>query len=334
MLVRLLQSDSHLIPTVLSTLYRLEQTMPTGELLDEVLRIAQNRTVYRQQRVQALAIAARSDLELDSAAIRYACAHIVGDEFPETRALAAEVLLNSNLDAAAFSILIETLPKIGPMELGQLLATFRQSQDDEIGLAVVDALGQCPAAEALTRESLTESLGGFSGAVSTRLQELLTRLDAARVDKIAQIDAIASLLDKADVRRGQAVFNSAKASCRACHEMGYLGGNVGPDLTRIGRIRSERDLLEAILYPSLSFVRSYEPVQIVTTSGKVYSGLVQDESGESVTLAIDAQKKVQIRHAQVELRQPGKVSVMPAGLEKQLTAQELADVVKFLHAAR
>jgi hypothetical protein len=40
--------------------------------------------------------------------------------------------------------------------------------------------------------------------------------------------------------------------------MGYLGGKVGPDLTSVGQIRTERDLLEAVVYPSASFVRSYE----------------------------------------------------------------------------
>ena len=45
----------------------------------------------------------------------------------------------------------------------------------------------------------------------------------------------------------------------------YLGGHVGPDLTNIGQARTERDLLESIVYPSASFVRSYEPIIVVTT---------------------------------------------------------------------
>ena len=53
------------------------------------------------------------------------------------------------------------------------------------------------------------------------------------------------------------MFNSAKTNCIACHKVGYVGGTAGPDLTRIGGVRSERDLLEAVLYPSASFVRSW-----------------------------------------------------------------------------
>ena len=36
-------------------------------------------------------------------------------------------------------------------------------------------------------------------------------------------------------------------ACTLCHKIGYRGGQLGPDLTSIGRIRSERDLLEAVL---------------------------------------------------------------------------------------
>ncbi len=100
---------------------------------------------------------------------------------------------------------------------------------------------------------------------------------------------LASLKD-GDVRRGQAVFNGTKASCSACHAIGYLGGNIGPDLTHIGKIRNERDLLESIVFPSASLVRSYEPVQVTTKTGKVYNGLVRKDAPDEVVLATGANR--------------------------------------------
>ena len=47
---------------------------------------------------------------------------------------------------------------------------------------------------------------------------------------------------------------------------------------RIGETRTERDLLESILYPSLSFVRSFEPVLIVTDDGRTTSDLTRASS--------------------------------------------------------
>src|SRR2546422_3761137 len=48
----------------------------------------------------------------------------------------------------------------------------------------------------------------------------------------------------------------------------------------IGQVRTERDLLESIVYPSASFVRSYEPLMVETRSGEVYSGIVRKRSEE------------------------------------------------------
>jgi putative heme-binding domain-containing protein len=100
-----------------------------------------------------------------------------------------------------------------------------------------------------------------------------------------------------DIRRGQAVFNSTKAACAACHAIGYLGGNVGPDLTHIGKIRSERDLLESIVFPSASLVRSYEPVLILTKSGKPHNGLIRKETPDEVVLATGGAAEQGLHHA-------------------------------------
>ena len=89
-------------------------------------------------------------------------------------------------------------------------------------------------------------------------------------------------------------------------------------------------MLESILFPSLSFVRSFEPVTIATDDGRVFNGVIRDETDATLTLQLDAQKSIQIAKSAIEERQPGTVSIMPEGLEKQLTPQELADLVKYL----
>jgi putative heme-binding domain-containing protein len=141
---------------------------------------------------------------------------------------------------------------------------------------------------------------------------------------------VLTTLPAGDIRRGQAVFNSAKTSCRACHTIGYVGGKIGPDLTRIGQIRQQRDLLESILYPSASFVRSYEPLAIRTLDGQVHSGILKVNTPSEIILTLAADKEVRLAADEIEIMQPGKVSVMPAGLDKQLALQELADLVEFL----
>src|SRR6185437_1817898 len=101
---------------------------------------------------------------------------------------------------------------------------------------------------------------------------LLGSLNEDAASQKAHLEELLVAVKEGDVRGGQAIFNSAKAACSTCHAIGYLGGNVGPDLTRIGQVRTERDLLEAIVYPSASFVRSFEPVLVSTKSGDDYNG--------------------------------------------------------------
>ena len=137
-----------------------------------------------------------------------------------------------------------------------------------------------------------------------------------------------------DIRRGQAVFNSPKTACSSCHAIGYLGGRVGPDLTRIGQVRSELDLLEALVYPSLSIVRSYEPVEVITKTGKVHSGILQEEEGGILTIITGPTTRATISKTDLAELRPGKTSIMPAGLDKQISRQELADLLAFLKATK
>src|SRR5262249_30667064 len=137
-----------------------------------------------------------------------------------------------------------------------------------------------------------------------------------------------------DVTRGRAVFNGQKAACFTCHAIGYLGGNVGPDLTHIAKVRTERDLLEAVVFPSASFVRSYEPFVVATKDGKVLKGILKRDAPDEVMLVVAANQEVRIAREGIDDIRPSQVSVMPAGMDTLLTRQELADLLAFLKACK
>ncbi|MEO7297870.1 MAG: c-type cytochrome, partial [Verrucomicrobiota bacterium] len=148
----------------------------------------------------------------------------------------------------------------------------------------------------------------------------------------AHIDELLAALKNGDIRRGQNIFNSAKAACSSCHAIGYSGGKVGPDLTKIGTVRTERDLLEAVVYPSASFVRSFEPMIVATKSDEDYSGVLKKDAPDEIVLVTGPNAEVKIARADIKEMRPGTISVMPAGLDEQLTKPELADLLAFLKA--
>lgn len=251
-----------------------------------------------------------------------------------TRSAAAEAAAKAPLDAAQRRQLCQAVATVGPLELNRLLEAFAGARDEALGVELIAALKQSPALASLRLDLLRQTLAEYGPDVQRGVAELESLVN---VDIQAQRNRIEELLPKmagGDVRRGHTVFNSSKAACSACHRMGYAGGSVGPELSRIGEIRTERDLLESILFPSLSFVRSYEPVVILTADGRAVNGAIRDESDAAYVLVTGPNEEVRVPREDVEEVQPSTVSVMPAGLDKQLSEQELADLVAFLKNAK
>jgi putative heme-binding domain-containing protein len=171
-------------------------------------------------------------------------------------------------------------------------------------------------------------------AIRAKAEELYALINVDLAKERQRIEEVLPLVSHGDVRRGQLVFARAKASCTSCHQFGYAGGHIGPDLTHVGNTRSERDLLEAIMFPSASIVRSFEPMQVVTKAGKVYNGIVHKDAPDEIVLIASATETVRVPREDIEELRPSRVSIMPAGLDKQLTPQELADLVTFLRNAK
>ncbi|MDB5732443.1 MAG: hypothetical protein JWQ03_2338 [Variovorax sp.] len=256
-------------------------------------------------------------------------------EAPATqRLLAAEILAHHKLTAQALMELARRVQSAGPLELPRLLAAFDQTADPAIGLALIEALNRSKSTAALRPDVLKAHLKQFPAELQARAAPLLARLAPDAAKQKAQLEAIAAGLPGGDVGRGQQVFYSAKAACSACHTIGYVGGKVGPDLTRIGAIRQPRDLLESILFPSASFVQSFEPTLIETKEGDTLSGILRRHDSEGLLLITGPDQETRIAADRVKEIRPGLLSIMPAGLDQQLTRAELSDLLTFLGACK
>jgi putative membrane-bound dehydrogenase-like protein len=285
-------------------------------------------------RLEALAAVPDGLPQVDSQSFAFLRARLNTDLPVPTRAAAAGVLSTARLSLSQLDELTDSFKSAGPLEIDRLLSAYENCADEKIGLKLVAALKASPTLSALRVDSVEKRIKKQPASVQTQAEELyrLINVDIARQRQ--QIADLLPLVRHGDVRRGQQVFAQAKVACVSCHQFGYKGGHIGPDLTNIGKIRAERDLLEAILFPSASFVRSFEPIQIVTKSGKAYNGLVKKDAADEVVLVTSATETVRVPRDQIEEMRPGTVSVMPAGLDKQLTPQDLADLVAFLSHAK
>ncbi len=255
------------------------------------------------------------------------------DTAAELRSAAAAVLVRTKLTPAQYDRLAAAVPTAGVMEVQRLVEHFAAAPDAATG-KLLTALATSPVRTSLRGDALTARYAKATPGVKEAVARLVASLNVNAADQKGKLDALQATLAGGDARRGQAVFNSAKAACATCHAIGYLGGKLGPDLTRIGGIRSERDLLEAIVYPSASFVRSYEPVTVDRLDGRSVSGILKKDAPDEVVVSVSATEDVRIPRADIELIVPGRVSVMPSGLDQQLSPRDLADLVAFLKASK
>jgi putative membrane-bound dehydrogenase-like protein len=260
--------------------------------------------------------------------------YIHSDRPADERGLAASALSTAVLTSEQLQALAAELPKCAPLELDRLLAPFAQSTDAAVGQKLLVALREPALRGVLPVDAIRQRLAKYPPAVQAEAERLYAEIDAELATQRSRLEATLAELPAGDIRRGQEVFNSTKTSCRACHTIGYVGGKIGPDLTRIGQIRQPRDLVESILFPSASFVRSYEPLSVRTVDGQVHSGIVKSDTPTEIVLTLAADKEVRIGREEIETALPGKVSIMPAGLDKQISLQELADLVEFLKNCR
>ncbi|AGA31097.1 PVC-type heme-binding CxxCH protein [Singulisphaera acidiphila] len=299
-----------------------------------LLKVASRETTPADLRLEALAAVPGGLPEVDAALLTFLRGELAPDRSVAIRSAAADVLSKATLTTDQLAALTDTVKGAGPLEIDRLLSAFEQSQDEAVGLKLVKALEQSPARTTLRIEMIKPRLAKYGEKVQTEAEGLYAGLNADAASQKARLEGFLATLSGGDVRRGQAVFNSTRASCVSCHAIGYLGGKVGPDLTHIGKIRTERDLLEAILFPSASFVRSFEPLSIATKDGKVYNGLPRKDAPDEIVLATGPDQEARIARDEIEEIRPGSVSVMPAGLDQQLSAKELADLIAFLKACQ
>jgi putative heme-binding domain-containing protein len=151
---------------------------------------------------------------------------------------------------------------------------------------------------------------------------------ARREDVVAAYQK--SLQAKGDPARGKAVF---KANCSNCHFLEGVGQQVGADLSAV-RDRGLESVLLNILDPNREVMPQYLSYVLVTTNGRVLTGMIIAESANSLTIRNpDGGEETVLRLQIEELRSTG-LSYMPEGLEKQVDIQAMADLLAYLNSVK
>ena len=145
-----------------------------------------------------------------------------------------------------------------------------------------------------------------------------------RKDVVQQMQGV--LKQQGDPQRGKQAF--AKV-CSTCHRLDSTGSAVGPDLQPL-RNRGAQYLLTHIVDPNREIDSRYEAYSVVTHDGTVHSGLlIQDTRARLELLQADG-KVMSLAKTDVDSVQATGRSLMPEGLEQELSPQGVADVIAYL----
>ncbi|MCI0378513.1 MAG: HEAT repeat domain-containing protein [Gemmataceae bacterium] len=260
----------------------------------------------------------------------------VHPEKPPLLRLAAASALGrmKSLSEHELEALTHVLASAGPLELPHLLAPFEKAKDKALGEKLLAALARAPGLTSVSPAALEKAVDGFPAQIKERAKPLFAKLQVDHDKQRARLEELDGTLTGGDVELGKNVFFGPKASCFACHTAQGKGAHFGPDLSKISAVRSGRDLLEALVFPSASFARGYEPFLVETKAGQLHTGILARETGDALFLVTGDRQEIRVPRTQLESLAPGRVSIMPQGMDVTLTREELRNLMAYLQSLR
>ncbi|QDU78736.1 HEAT repeat protein [Polystyrenella longa] len=281
-------------------------------------------------RVEATHVLANLLTTTSDPLFKFVLSQLAEDNFPTERLAAARALAALPLSIDQQSLLVDQLTYAGPVARPVLIRSFADADQEELGLKLVKTLEELK--ENLPAEQLDLLFRNYPESVQQLVRQKLVKTEADFAENKAMLAELEPLLSGGDPSHGQTVFFGKKAACSGCHAVHGKGARIGPDLSQIGAIRTERDLLEAIVLPSASFAREFNSYTVITEDGKVHSGIISRETPEAIFLRKADLSEVRIPQEEIDEMQESKISIMPKDLHKAISDEELRDLIAYLEA--
>ncbi|MGD9855018.1 MAG: PQQ-dependent sugar dehydrogenase [Planctomycetaceae bacterium] len=212
-------------------------------------------------------------------------------------------------------------------QLDQLLSSTRGA------LQLSRAVAIAPLSASLKSEAVARAVAHSDNNVRDLFEQFIP--ESQRTKRLGDNVDVAALLEMpGDWAQGRELFlNAAGLQCKTCHAVHQVGGTLGPELGQIGKKYKRHELLESLLDPSKTIDPKFATHVLVTTAGKVLTGILVERTEEQVVLKVFTDGKaeeVRIATDDVDEMLPQKKSLMPDRLLRDLTPQQAADLLAFL----
>lgn len=198
-----------------------------------------------------------------------------------------------------------------------------------------------PEADAVLEQALDRQAGQPDPKIALELMGAAARRKTPEIErKAAKLVALKpqsgptanylACLEGGDADRGRKIYRDNSAVyCIRCHKVNGDGGEVGPELSGIGKKHPREYLLESIVAPNQAIAQGFESVIVGTNSGSVVAGVFKSEDEKTLRLMTAEAKLIEIPKDEIDERKRGE-SAMPEELHKKLSLAEIRDLVEFL----
>ncbi|MGI9458038.1 MAG: c-type cytochrome, partial [Aeoliella sp.] len=302
-----------------ASLLQLDQAPIMHDLWSAAQKTALSETASLAQRAAAIEV-----LETSPWDYRNSLSNLIDVRQPLELQLAAVKALSAAEEAEATDLLLANWKSLSPRIQESIVDAFFSRLSRRPVLLDAIERGDVSAARlsSLRRMQLLDS---SDAEIQRRAQSLIARPRSDERDAILEKFQSALSLD-GNREQGQKVFEK---QCSKCHRLEGKGFSVGAELTGATG-RPNPTLLVDILDPSRNIDPDYTVYTVITNAGRVYTGVLAAETATSVTLRREEAAEDVILRMDIEDLTASSQSLMPDGMEKILSPQDLANLFVYL----
>ncbi len=300
----------------------------SGAILDDLLanarRVAADETKPTADRAEAIRTLGLSEF----AAQRDLLARLLDNRQPAEVQLAALAAISRFADPGVAPLVLKPWSGYSPRVRAQAAETLFARPERVVGL--LDALASGEVKPTQLDPARIKLLRAHRDAkIRAQADKLLADVKLQRRQDV--VDAYqASLSLPGDAARGKLAF---KKVCAACHKVQDVGQEIGPNLAAM-KNRGPETILLNVLDPNREVNPQYLNYVLVTNDGRSLTGMIAAETATSVTLRRGENQSDTVLRKDIDALQSTGLSIMPEGIEKQIDAQTMADLIAFLLSAK
>jgi quinoprotein glucose dehydrogenase len=279
--------------------------------------------------VRAAALSAIAALELPTFEAAMSLARKDADEELRKGATRLEGKLHSSDSVSRLAATLES-GTIGEQQTAlATLGTLPGASADELIGQWLDRLQ----ADKVPKEVRLDVVEAARQRSAESVKQKLARYEAS-CPKDDPLAPYAEALYGGDAAEGKKVFfEKAEAQCVRCHRIKGQGGDVGPDLSKVGAQKDRHYLLESMLLPNKQIAQGFDSVMVVLKDGDSQAGVLKSETPDALVLNTPDNGLVTIKKSDIQSRKAA-LSPMPEGLGQILSKRDLRNLVEYLSTLR